>query len=255
MGFWEILHPGRRTQYQPVAARVVVLQEGARDSGVGLRDLQSLAPNPESRAPRMEARGIEPQGSANRKCLNAQHAQIQPLGPGSPPARCAFSALGASGKAQLRHGLWGSVGQKLVELARPRRDQPAEPAGRVHELALQGNAQARSHLLRFGGATRNDQHFSVDPQPTAFEPHSVDPRRTAFEPQLQEVLLRTTPTNYENPGHFRNDTAQFLQMGFRKFKFILRLHRQGDCRIRMVSVEPARVGSHKVLTWAQYQIP
>ena len=60
MGFWEILHPGRRTQYQPVAARVVVLQEGARDSGVGLRDLQSLAPNPESRAPRMEARGIEP---------------------------------------------------------------------------------------------------------------------------------------------------------------------------------------------------
>src|SRR3989449_8023184 len=59
-GFWEILHPGRRTQYQSVAARVVVLQEGAGDSGVGLRGPQSLAPNPESRAPRMEARGIEP---------------------------------------------------------------------------------------------------------------------------------------------------------------------------------------------------
>src|SRR5947208_16814604 len=47
-------------QYQFVAAGVVVLRKGTRDSEFGTRDARSLAPNPESRAPRMEARGIEP---------------------------------------------------------------------------------------------------------------------------------------------------------------------------------------------------
>ena len=51
----------------------------------------------------VEARGIEPQTGANRKYLNAQDAQIQPLGPGAIRARCAFRAFGASGKGQLRH--------------------------------------------------------------------------------------------------------------------------------------------------------
>src|SRR3989442_15605255 len=51
----------------------------------------------------MEARGIEPHTSANRKYLNAQDARIQALGPGSLPALCAFSALGALGKGQIRH--------------------------------------------------------------------------------------------------------------------------------------------------------
>src|SRR5438445_12563396 len=51
----------------------------------------------------MEARGIEPHTSANRKYLNAQDARIQALGPGSLPALCAFSALGALVKGQIRH--------------------------------------------------------------------------------------------------------------------------------------------------------
>src|SRR2546430_15695869 len=51
----------------------------------------------------MEARGIEPQRSRNRKTLDAQDAQVQPLGPGAIRARCAFSAYSASGKGQLRH--------------------------------------------------------------------------------------------------------------------------------------------------------
>ncbi len=51
----------------------------------------------------MEARGIEPHISANRKYLNAQDAQFQALGPGAIRALCAFSAWCAFRKGQIGH--------------------------------------------------------------------------------------------------------------------------------------------------------
>src|SRR5947199_2660455 len=51
----------------------------------------------------MEARGIEPHLPPDTKYLHAQYAQIQGLGPGSLPARCALCALFARRKGHLRH--------------------------------------------------------------------------------------------------------------------------------------------------------